>query len=257
MDIEGNGERKMEINHLRYEPLAEYSVVFGREISDADLIELISGIGCQKAIAILSHFSSLHIAVCHQNCEAIYLDWQLRILHSNHIKEIGGNWLQYNRFGAIMCPQSIFTLEKWVLVYCPVEKEYSPITIPDLMLIMDALIAINDRLPKEGVDGHETEYLYLTLYHNTHKSTKDQIARSFYVFCNLIETCPDELPEILITWFKAQRRDIRSAVVLANFLPSCGKQYVCSKYVSTLFKDSLREISLRTFGKNLSSKLEL
>lgn len=563
-----NGEGEMEINHLRYEPLAEYSIVFGKEINDAELIELISGIGCQKAIAILSRFASLHIAVCHQNHEAICLDWKLRMLHSGHIKELGGNWLQYNQFKTIMCPQSIFILEKWALVHCPKEKDFSPITIPDLMLIMDALIAINDKLPKGDVDGHETEYLYLMLYHNTHKSTKHQIARSFYVFsilakqddettdflnlyeqkkgfsiedrlavlfnslgnviprftvedmftkglcvqiegfdakglapvyekiikgirnsyketqknihgilsqvwnfepfyhfpfiqignsqfafsettivyqmweglywdvryafrndgeafmtqfgrpfehyiqritnaaaiesknkvafqnefsykfkgntkastdcyfrigntliaveakaksphsstltglareaienevtelmidpvrqaltrlkeinseenditgntrtffngveqtiilsvsmekvqpigellfmfdaaikpelsgcnvvayqnvcveeyeviCNLIETYPDELPEILTAWFMAQREDIRSAVVLANFLPSCGKQYVCSKYVSTLFEDSLREISLRTFGKDLSSKLDL
>ena len=53
---------------------------------------------------------------------------------------------------------------------------------------MDALLAINDMLPKTDVVGHETEYLYLTLYHNTHKTIKDQIARSFYVFSTLAKT---------------------------------------------------------------------
>lgn len=175
----------MEINHLRYEPLAEYSAVFGHEMDDATLKDMLSRIGCQKAIAILSHFASLHIAVCNQIQDAVRLYWQLRAAHSYHISEVGGDWLQYYQFRAIMCPQSIFILEKWALVYCPVEETFSPITLPDLMLIMDALLAINDMLPKDDVDGHETEYLYLPLYHNTHRIIKDQIARAYYVFSTL------------------------------------------------------------------------
>lgn len=175
----------MEINHLRYEPLAEYSAVFGHEMDDAALKDMLSRIGCQKAIAILSRFASLHIAVCHKIQDAVCLDWQLRLIHSDHIKKAGGAWLQYNQFSTIICPQSIFILEKWALVYCPVEEAFSPITMPDLMLIMDALLAINDMLPKDDVDGHETEYLYLTLYHNTHRIIKDQIARAYYVYSTL------------------------------------------------------------------------
>lgn len=85
-------------------------------------------------------------------------------------------------------------------------------------------------------------------YHNV--SVED-----YEVICNLIETCPDELPAILTSWFVDQRKDIRSAVVLANFLLSCGKQYVCSMHISSLFADSLREIMLKTFGKDLTPKL--
>ena len=55
---------------------------------------------------------------------------------------------------------------------------------------MDAILAINDRLPKGEVSGHETEYLYLTLYHNTHKNIKDQIARAYYVFSTLAKRNP-------------------------------------------------------------------
>lgn len=175
----------MEINHLRYEPLAEYSAVFGHKMDDDTLKDMLSRIGCQKAISILSRFASLHIAVCHQIQDAVRLDWQLRVLHSMQIREAGGDWLQYNQFGAMMCTQSILNLQKWVLTYCPVEDELSPITLPDLMLIMNALLTINDMLPSADVEGHETEYLYLTLYYNTHKVIKDQIARSFYVFSTL------------------------------------------------------------------------
>ena len=84
-----------------------------------------------------------------------------------------------------MCPQSIFLLEKLALIYCPVEEQLSPIIPNDLLLMMDALLAINDMLPKDDVDGHETEYLYLTLYHNTHRIIKNQIARAFYIFSTI------------------------------------------------------------------------
>lgn len=43
----------MEINHLSYEPLAEYSEVFGHEMDTVEFENMLSKIGCQKAIAIL------------------------------------------------------------------------------------------------------------------------------------------------------------------------------------------------------------
>ena len=175
----------MEINHLSYEPFATYSEVFGHEMDTVEFENMLSKIGCQKAIAILSRFSSLHNSVCNGVLEAIRLDWKLRVLHSGHIRELCGNWMIYNQFKTIMCPQSIFLLEKLVLIYCPVEEQLSPIVPNDLLLMMDALLAINDMLPKDDVDGHETEYLYLTLYHNTHRIIKNQIARAFYIFSTI------------------------------------------------------------------------
>ena len=79
----------------------------------------------------------------------------------------------------------------------------------------------------------------------------------YEVVCNLIENCPDELPTILTSWYKDQRVDKRSAVVLVNYLSSYGKQYVCSQYISHLFARSLSEISLRTFGKDITSNLNI
>ena len=175
----------MEVNHLSYEPLAEYSEVFGHEMDTVEFENMLSKIGCQKAIAILSRFSSLHNSVCSHVLEAIRLDWKLRVFHSGHIRELDGNWVIYNQFKTIMCPQSIFLLEKLALIYCPVEEQLSPIIPNDLLLMMDALLAINDMLPKDDVDGHETEYLYLTLYHNTHRIIKNQIARAFYIFSTI------------------------------------------------------------------------
>lgn len=87
-------------------------------------------------------------------------------------------------------------------------------------------------------------------YHNI--SVED-----YEVVCNLIENCPDELPTILTSWYKDQRVDKRSAVVLVNYLSSYGKQYVCSQYISHLFARSLSEISLRTFGKDITSNLNI
>lgn len=180
----------MKINHLEYAALPEYSFIFGHELNDEDMIHLLSGISCQKSMVILSRFSSLHIAICQQNHDAICLDCQLRMVHSKHIQKTGGKWFDYNRYKTLMCPQSIFELEKWALLYCPIENNLSPIMLPDLMLVMDALLAVNDRLPKDEVEGHEAEYLYLMLYHNTHKNIKDQIARAFYIFSILAKKTP-------------------------------------------------------------------
>lgn len=76
----------------------------------------------------------------------------------------------------------------------------------------------------------------------------------FEVICNLIELCPAELPKIFAEWFADQRKDVRSAVALANYLSSRQKPYSCSQYVSQLFNESLREISTKTFGKDLTSE---
>lgn len=213
----------MKINHLEYVVLPEYSSIFGHELNDEDMIHLLSGISCQKAIAILSRFASLHIAICQQNHDAIRLDWQLRVIHSKHIRENGGKWHDYNRCKTLMCQQSIFELEKWALLYCPIEDSLSPIVLPDLMLVMDALLAVNDRLPKDEVEGHEAEYLYLTLYHNTHKNIKDQMARAFYIFSILAKKTPQM--EKILTSYERQRGfalEDRLAVLfnsLANVIP--------------------------------------
>lgn len=122
-----------------------------------------------------------------------------------------------------MCQQSIFELEKWALLYCPIEDSLSPIVLPDLMLVMDALLAVNDRLPKDEVEGHEAEYLYLTLYHNTHKNIKDQMARAFYIFSILAKKTPQM--EKILTSYERQRGfalEDRLAVLfnsLANVIP--------------------------------------
>lgn len=51
----------MKINHLKYVAFPEYSLIFNHTLSKEKLIKLLSGISCEKAIAILSRFASLHI----------------------------------------------------------------------------------------------------------------------------------------------------------------------------------------------------
>ena len=170
------------MNHLQFAPFATYSDIFGHEMADTKFEHMLSIIECQKALLILSHLSTLHNAICCSSNEAITLDWKLRVIHSKHISELGGNWLKYNQFKSIMSPQSIFLLEKLVLIHCPIANQINPITLDDFILMMDALLVINDMLPKDDVRGHETEYLYLTLYHNTHRMIKNQLARAFYIF---------------------------------------------------------------------------
>lgn len=175
----------MEINNLTYMTVAEYSAVFGQEMSHKEFLALLSKISCQKALVILSRFASLQLALCYKEKKAIDLSQQLKLIHYKHIKELGGNTVKYNEFDTLMCLQSIFLLEKWVLVYCLNDCRLTPITLEDIMTIMDAILSINDKLPKDDVHGHETEYLYLMLYHNTPKNIIHQLARSYYVFSTL------------------------------------------------------------------------
>ena len=185
VNIIKNRGKRMKINHLQYVPIATYSDIFGHKMDDKEFKHMLSKIGSQKAIAILCRLSSLHNSVCSNILEATRFYCELKLFHSSHIFELGGDVGKYNQFKTAMCPQSIFLLEKLVLIHCPVENQLRPITADDFLLMMDALLIANDMLPKDDVDGHETEYLYLTLYHNTHRIIQNQIARAFYIFSTI------------------------------------------------------------------------
>ena len=148
----------------------------------------------KKAVAIISRFISLHLAVSQGDTSALKFAKVIRILHAGDIEKRGGNRKRYNQFMAISCLQSLFLLEKWVLAFCNTEQEISPIQPQEWIIMMNALLAINDRLPGEEVVGHETEYLYLTAYYNSSKSIKHQIARSFYVYSTLLNQDPNTTP---------------------------------------------------------------
>lgn len=83
----------MEVNHLSYEPLAEYSEVFGHEMDTVEFENMLSKIGCQKAIAILSRFSSLHNSVCSHGIRGYSPRLEVKSISSGHIRELDGNWV--------------------------------------------------------------------------------------------------------------------------------------------------------------------
>ena len=140
---------------------------------------------------------SLHIATSQHDTNALKFARVLRILHAGDIEKRGGDWITYNQFKAIACLQSLFMLEKWVLAYCSVEHDISFVQLDEWIIMMNALLAVNDRLPGEEVVGHETEYLYLTAYYNTSKIIKHQIARSFYIYSSLSNHDPDMVTFLL------------------------------------------------------------
>ena len=81
----------------------------------------------------------------------------------------------------------------------------------------------------------------MVAYHNLN-------AEDYEAICNLLESKPRELKQILVSWFHDQRKDRLSAVLLANYLYSFDLPYTCSAYVDSLFSNSLHEISMQTFG---------
>ena len=143
-------------------------------------------------------------------------------------------------------------------LYSEYYGEYSDYTRKGGVICSDILLP--SHAPPEYADRQ-------TLWNAVEKAERGKNAQLAYSFdisvedyevvCNLIENCPDELPTILTSWYKDQRVDKRSAVVLVNYLSSYGKQYVCSQYISHLFARSLSEISLRTFGKDITSNLNI
>ena len=226
----------MKSNHLEYMPLANFSSVYGTKLTDTELQKMLARVGCQQALVILSRLASIHIAICEYNDDAAHLMQYLRKLHAVHIHARGGNPIAYTHFEIITSPQSIFILEKWVLNYCLAEKEFRPITAADVMCIMDALLAINDRLPSD-IDGQETEFLYLTLYHNTHRVIKNQIARSFYVFSVLPKEDP-KMTDLLNCY--AQKRGFsveeRLTVLfnqLGSVIPEFTREEIFSHHIFT------------------------
>ena len=222
--VRGVEESEMKINHLKYIPLANFSSVYGTKLTDTELQKTLARVDCQQALVILSRLASIHIAICEHNDDAAHLMQHLRELHTAHIYTRGGNPITYMRFEGITSPQSIFILEKWVLNYCSIEKEFRAITVADVMCVMDALLAINDRLPSD-IDGHETEYLYLTLYYNTHRVIKNQIARSFYVFSVLSREEP-EMTDLLNGYVQKRGFSIEERLtVLFNQLGSVIPQF--------------------------------
>lgn len=173
------------VNHLRYVCILEYSEVYNKQMSEEKFIEMLSKMNCQKTIAILSRLASLHIACCEGDTNAKKLYKRIIEIHERYIKNNGGKKKEFCKDYGIMCPQSIFTLEKWVLLYCNTESENKNITYSDINKVIDAILVVNDMFPKDDMDNHKMEYLYLMLYYNTHKIIKDQIARAFYIFAIL------------------------------------------------------------------------
>lgn len=172
----------MNVNYLKYEIVPTYSDIFDCSPTNNVFISRLKTISCEKAIYILSRFESLFLAYIQNNIEAKKLYNQLRIKHSHHIQTLGGNITKYCNYKFLMCHQSVFLLEKWVMCYCPMEHKISEVTISDLMNIMDLFLLVNERLPKEDVAHHETEYLYLMLFYNSNKIIKNQMARAYYIF---------------------------------------------------------------------------
>ncbi len=180
----------MRVNHLQYAPLANYSLVYGKMMEDEELAKELATLYCGIAIACLHKLFSLHVAICEGNQDAKTLYNQLRYFHSYSIMRKGGSSETYFQYGAIMCPQSLFLLEKWALIYCRMDDEIRMITIEDLCLVMDLLLVANDKLPKSDIRGHEAEYLYLMLYYNTHRPISNQIARAYYIYGTLAKKNP-------------------------------------------------------------------
>ncbi len=180
----------MIINYLNYCVVPKYSEIFEKNVTDEEFVALLSSIPCGKAIFILSRFESLQRECIKNDEKAVDLYLSLKEFHFLHILTLGGdNKNTYNNYKLITCPNAIFMLEKLALRYCPI-CNISVVTLDDILTIMDLLLCINEKLPEDDVINHEVEFLYLTLFYNDTKKIANQIARSYYIFSEIIKENP-------------------------------------------------------------------
>ena len=175
----------MHINCTDYVPLIQNSQVYGRVLTQKEISALVSKLECKKAIAIATRLFALNEAYLSKESSASWFMWFLFQSYCKHIQARGGN-VETCLHEAVFCPQTLFQFEKVALSNCIEAGPILAITLPEIMLVFDVLIAINDHLPQEEVENHKVEYLYLTLYHNTHKIMKSQIGRSYYIFNDIM-----------------------------------------------------------------------
>ena len=85
-------------------------------------------------------------------------------------------------------PTNTVSIGKKILLHAKSGGEdISKITIEEVLFFFDLAISINDYLPQDDIMGHELEYLYLTVYHNTFKNIKFKLGRAYFIFSKLMK----------------------------------------------------------------------
>jgi len=174
--------------YMDYEPVVQYSEVFGGKVSEEEFITRLSKLDGRQAIATISRLLALHYATTGGDQGAIKINFGLRFCHCyKSVESKGGNATLYQSRKILYSPQTLLLLTKWVLIYCKDTRLLRNIGMDDLLEIMDLSMIVNDLLPLDtDIEGHEIEYLYVTLYHNSHRLLKSQIGRSYYIFSKLM-----------------------------------------------------------------------
>lgn len=180
----------MHAEFVEYKAVIMHSELYGHITPKEKIVETISKINIEMALITTSRLMALQIDLMQNNKEAKFLYSILKAGYGAEIiKHNGDIWL-YEQREFLSCPQTFFILNKWLLAYGtdPDSDTFiHNITATDVNDIFSLCIMINDYLPiDKDIEGYETEYIYTTIYHNTLKNVKNQIARAFYIFDKLM-----------------------------------------------------------------------
>jgi len=112
------------------------------------------------AIAVISRLISLHWAVNSEEKDAKELFNIIRTAHGCRIALEGGKNEPYFKSDTVFCPQTLYVLLKWFLVYGEDRNEpLRAITLDDILYILELSLVVNDFLLGDDVVGNETDYL--------------------------------------------------------------------------------------------------
>jgi len=178
----------LETNYMKYESLIQYSEIYGVVLTDEDVVEKLKEFDCKKIMAILSKLNSLLLSSLKGDSSATFVYQQIKLLHMGKIMNDNGNWILHQNRNAIYGPQTVYLLMKKAITYSEIRnKPITSITVDELTEVLDLLMATNDLLPQGEVVGHETEYIYLSSYHNTHKNILSEFSRAYYIFNSMLK----------------------------------------------------------------------
>ncbi|WP_458630967.1 hypothetical protein [Paenibacillus sp. CMAA1364] len=197
----------MRTEYTNYEAVLQHSDLYGKVIPEDGIVNRISKLNMELSLIIVSRLISMQIDIMQNNDEAKRYFNVLKYGYSRIVTQNGGNMELYFGSKHIYCLQTLFILSKWILVHgveLNDQETIRGITIDDVNEIISLAVMINDYLPLDvDVEGYEIEFLYTTIYHNTFKNIKNQIARSYYIFVNLMEK--DDLSKKNIYDFQSRK----------------------------------------------------
>lgn len=130
--------------------------------------------------------------------------------------------------------------ENFILNYFAGIEEVIALTVSmEKVMPVGELMIFADNTIKDKVKGPNTK---ICCYHNINID-------DYEALCNLVEKQSEDIPQILISWFKVQRTHPNYIIPLANYLIENGYVCNCPSEVVDNFKNAMQCLYKKVFNK--------